>query len=105
MLARVTARLARSAASATPAAIEEKYGSAMSPTIRPSELVRPRAIAWALASGTYWSRSAAASTRWRRSAPTVRMAAPLMAREAVASETPASRATWRNVTGAGTLSG
>jgi hypothetical protein len=36
----------------------------------------------------------------RRSARTVRLALPLMAGEAVASDTPASRATWLSVTGA-----
>ena len=51
VLASVTCRPARSAARVTPAAIEEKYGSAMSCTTRPSDVVRPRAIACAFASG------------------------------------------------------
>ncbi len=44
-------RPARSAARATPAAIVEKYGSAMSCTTSPSAVVRPRAMACALGSG------------------------------------------------------
>jgi hypothetical protein len=40
-----------SAARVTPEAIAAKYGSAMSCTTSPSEVVRPRAIAWAVASG------------------------------------------------------
>jgi hypothetical protein len=49
--ASVTMRPSRSAARATPAAMVEKYGSAMSCTTSPSAVVRPRAIAWALGSG------------------------------------------------------
>ncbi len=71
----------------------------MSCTMRPSQVVRPRAIACALASGEYCRRAAASSTRWRRSSRTVRFALPLIARDAVAKDTPASRATWLRVTG------
>ena len=78
--------------------MDEKNGSAMSCTTRPSEVVRPRAIACALASGVYRRRTAAASTRSRSSGPTVRLADPLIALDAVASDTPASRATSLSVT-------
>src|SRR5690606_36606328 len=73
----------------------------MSWTISPTVVVRPRAIACALASGLYFSRAAAASTRSRSSGRTVRFAEPLIAREAVASETPASLATSLRVVGPG----
>src|SRR4051812_456302 len=56
-------------------------------------------MAWACALAEYCSASAASRTRSRRSGRTRRVL-PLSARDAVASETPAARATSRRVTDA-----
>ena len=95
---RITVEPAARAARETPAAIELKYGSVMSWTISERVVERPRAMAWAAAFGVYCISVAAASTRSRSSALTVRSLLPLMAREAVESETPAAFATSLRVT-------
>ncbi len=78
--------------------MDEKYGSVMSWTMSDSVEERPRAIAWAAAFGAYRSSSAAARTRSRSVALTVRSLLPLMARDAVDKETPAALATSLSVT-------
>ena len=95
---RITVEPAALAARDTPAAMELKYGSVRSWTIRDKVVDRPRAMACAAAFGAYRSSAAAASTRSRSSGLTVRSLLPLIAREAVDSETPAALATSLSVT-------
>ncbi len=80
-------------------AIEEKYGSAISCTIRPSSPVEARASACAWAFGTYPSSRAAARTRSATPTPGTRFE-PLSTRDAVAWDTPARVATSSRVTAA-----
>src|SRR5699024_3089947 len=66
---------------------------ARSCTARPITFVRLWRSAWAEAWGTYWSRSAVASTRRRVSGRTLTVGSSLITREARPIETPAALAT------------